>query len=218
MYGTKIKNQTPVYVFDFDGTLVDSMPVAVKIVLSLLDEKGIAYGEDIVQTLTPLGFKGIAKYYEEILGVPMPQEEIFRWFIDKLTVAYAEEICLKPTARETLFALRARGTRLCVLTGSPHAFTDPCLKREGVYDLFERIWSAEEFSLAKSDTRIYEAVAKEMGVAVEDLTVVDDGLLVLRTAKKAGARTVGAYDRCSATEEELSAASDTWVRTLAELL
>ena len=51
------------YLFDFDGTLVDSMPTYVSVMLRILDENNIKYGEDIVKIITPLGFVGTAKYY-----------------------------------------------------------------------------------------------------------------------------------------------------------
>ncbi len=213
-----LKNDEKIFLFDLDGTLVDSMPVAVGIVLSLLDEKGIVYQKDIVKTLTPLGFYGISKYYAESLGVPMTAEEIYRWFIEKLRVAYEKEILLKSTVKETLFALKERGARMCVLTGSPHSFADPCLKRNGVYSLFEKVWTTEDFSLLKSDARIYAEAAKRLGVDEKYFVVVDDGLNVLKTAREAGISTIGAYDSYSASEEELSQSADRWVYALAEIL
>ena len=50
------------YLFDFDGTLVDSMPYYAKAMLQILDENGISYPEDIVKTITPLGYGGTADY------------------------------------------------------------------------------------------------------------------------------------------------------------
>ncbi len=212
-------NVRNVYLFDLDGTLADSMPVAVKIVLSLLDEKGISYSSDIVKTLTPLGFKGIARYYAETLGVPLTPEEIFTWFMQKLERAYAEQIDLKAGAEETVRALKARGERLCVLTGSPHLFLDACLKRANVTDCFERIWSAEDFGLLKSDVRLYERVAKALEVPMSALTLVDDGINVLKTARKAGLKTVGVYDEYSAdAEEEIRSFADRYVHSLTEML
>lgn len=41
------------YLFDFDGTLVDSMPTYVSAVLRILDEHSVSYGSDIVKILTP---------------------------------------------------------------------------------------------------------------------------------------------------------------------
>ena len=63
------------YLFDFDGTLVDSMPTFVGAMLRILDENGIAYEDDIVKTITPLGLMGTAKYYIS-LGVDMPMDQL----------------------------------------------------------------------------------------------------------------------------------------------
>ena len=52
-----------IYLFDFDGTLVDSMPTYGGLMLRILDEHGIPYGEDIMRIITPLGFVGTAKYF-----------------------------------------------------------------------------------------------------------------------------------------------------------
>ena len=42
------------YLFDFDGTLVDSMPAYVSVMLRILDESGVKYEKDIIKTITPL--------------------------------------------------------------------------------------------------------------------------------------------------------------------
>lgn len=180
-----------VYVFDLDGTLVDSMTPAVSIVLSFLDEHGVAYTPDIVKILTPLGFKGIARYYATELGVPMQEEEIYRVFQDKLKVAYANEIRLKTGVEDALKRLKSDGASLNVLTGSPHAFADVCLQNNGVYGLFDNVFSSEDFSMLKSDVRIYAEVEKRLG---SPFVMVDDSATVVKTAKRAGMRTVGVYE------------------------
>ncbi len=208
-----------IFVFDVDGTLADSMEIATKTMLSFLDERGISYPDDLVKTLTPLGYSGVAKYYEKDLKAGVSAEEIFAWITDNLQDAYATKIPLKERAKETLLALKGRGIRLCVLTGSPHRFIDPCLKRAGVYDLFERVWSADDFGLLKGDPAIFSSVAKELGVGVEDLLVIDDGINVVRAVKKAGAYAVGVYDECTADDEaQMRAIADGYVHTLAQLL
>ena len=49
------------YIFDFDGTLVDSMPTWSRVMKRLLDETNTPYGEDIIKIITPLGNLGTAK-------------------------------------------------------------------------------------------------------------------------------------------------------------
>ena len=57
-----MKNIT--YLFDFDGTLVDSMPSFVSVMLRILDENNVNYENDIVKIITPLGYAGTAQTFE----------------------------------------------------------------------------------------------------------------------------------------------------------
>ena len=208
-----------IYIFDLDGTLVDSMKPAVKKVLEVLDEYGIPYPEDLIKIFPPLGYHGLSVYYAEKLGVPLPAEEIYAIFEERLSVAYAHEIPLKEGVKEGLEALVARGASLNVLTASPHKFLDPCLKNLGVAHLFDNIWSSDDFGLLKSDVRIYSAVAQRLSVDVAECTMVDDNLKVLTTAKKAGVKTVGVYDEMSADiEKEIRDVADKYVYKLTEML
>ena len=74
------------YLFDFDGTLVDSMPTYVAAMLRILDEHRIPYGEDIVKIITPLGLLGTAKYFVEMgLDRPLPEiVELMRKYMPRL--------------------------------------------------------------------------------------------------------------------------------------
>ena len=208
-----------IYIFDLDGTLVDSMRPAVNKVLEVLDDYGIPYSDDLVQIFPPLGYHGLSVFYAEKLGVPLPAEEIYAIFEERLSVAYAHEIPLKAGVKECLETLSARGARLNILTASPHKFIDPCLKNHGVTHLFENVWSSEDFGLLKSDTRIFSAVAQRLNVDLADCTMVDDNLKVLTTAKKAGVKTIGVYDEMSAdNESEIRALADMYVYKLTEML
>ena len=215
MYALKCKN----YVFDLDGTLLDSMPPAVKIVLDYLGEHGVSYEPSIVKILTPLGFKGISVYYATELGIPRTPDEIYAAFTERLLKAYADEMPLKAGVERTLKRLKSQGKRLCVLTASPHEFTDICLKNRRIYELFDCVWTAEDFGTLKSDARIYEEVAKRLDADVSECVMVDDSLRVLKTAKGAGMRTIGVYESFSEDEwAEIEKTADFSVRCLDELI
>lgn len=208
-----------VYIFDLDGTLVDSMPVGIGIVLGFLDEKGISYPDDIVTTLTPLGYKGSAKYIADHLTGGYQVEKIYEHFKAETLRAYGETIPLKAHVKETLEGLKAQGYRLNVLTASPQLLTDICMKRLGVYDLFENVWSIDAFGLTKADEEIYLEAARRLGVSPEECIMADDNLNVLKTAKKVGMATVGVYDDSSKdVMGEMRAIADKYVVDFAELL
>lgn len=208
-----------VYIFDLDGTLIDSMPTGVGIVLSFLEKQGIAYPDDMVKKLTPLGYKGTAAYYVDVLGVQTPVEEIYGYFQEQTKVAYGEYIPLKSGAEKTLKALYAKGCRLNVLTASPHALMDICLKRLGVYELFENVWSIDDFGLTKADEEIYTRVANLLNVTPQECIMADDNVNVLKTAKRVGMQTIGVYDESAKDEiAEMQATADKYVMELSELI
>ena len=107
------------YLFDFDGTLVDSMPTFVKAMLKILDDNKISYGDDIVKIITPLGLLGSAKYFIT-LGVNLSVEEMLKLMTDGMAVEYRDSIPAKANVIETLKELKRQGCGLNVLTASPH--------------------------------------------------------------------------------------------------
>ena len=187
-------NEQAVYVFDLDGTLVDSMPYFTKGILSIPDEEGITYGDDLIKILTPLGYVKGAEYYVNVLGIRDSVENIVARITEKLVFEYSNNIVLKPGVGDYLRRLHASGARLFVLTASPHVVTDVCLQRNGVFDLFERVWSVEDFALSKSDTRIFLEVARQIGCAPQDIHYFDDSLIALENATAAGLDTFGVRD------------------------
>ena len=208
-----------IYIFDLDGTLVDSMRYGVELSLGFLEENGIAYPDDIVTTLTPLGFRGVAKYYEEHFGTKMSAEEIFAYFQERLTDVYAHKIPVKDNVEKVLRELKTKGCCLNVLTASPHNLTDVCLKRLGLYDFFDNVWTIEDFSTTKADPAIYDEVAKRLRVNKADCVMVDDNLHVLETAKKSGMKTIGVFDESSKeTEMQMRALADKYVKDFSEFL
>ena len=209
----------PVWLFDLDGTLVDSMPAGVGIVVDFLKEQGMELSVEKLKTLTPLGYKGVAKYYSEELGVPMSPAEIYAAFQRETRKAYGESIPLKMGVKETLYALKQKGFRLCVLTASPNILSELCLKRLQIFDLFEKVWSIDDFALTKADKAIYLEAAKRLGVDISDCVMVDDHLGVLKVAKAAGMATVGIYDEYSKdAQDEIRATADGYVVNFSDIL
>lgn len=206
------------YLFDFDGTLVDSMPTYGSQMLRILEETGTPYPDDIIKIITPLGYICTANYYLE-LGVPLSFDEMIDRMGRYMYEQYANNIQAKDTVRETLLALRERGDRLNVLTASPHLTLDPCLQRLGLFDLFDNVWSCNDFGTTKSDPAIYVEAAKRLGKKVEEVTFLDDNLGACRTAKEAGMKVIGVYDDSSAEyTKEMKSEFDGYIVKFSELI
>ena len=207
------------YLFDFDGTLVDSMPTFGSMMLGALEKYGVTPDPAVLKIITPLGYALTAKYFVEELGVAATPEELMQYFYETATEAYANSIEAKQNVPEVLRALLARGDSLHVLTASPHPMLDPCLKRLGIFDLFENVWSCEDFGTGKSDPEIYRMAAARIGVRVEEVTFLDDNYNADKTAAEAGMHVIGVFDESSAEyEREMRTVCEKYIYNFEELL
>jgi len=206
------------YLFDFDGTLVDSMPTFVSTMLRILDETGIPHPTDVVKTITPLGYAGTANYFLT-LGVPLSQQEMLERMHRYASDAYLYHIPAKPNVIPVLQHLKAQGCSLNVLTASPHSVLDPCLKRLDIFHLFDHVWSCEDFGTHKADPAIYDMAAQRMGVPVECVLFCDDNYNADRTAKAAGMQVCGVYDPSGADFlSDMQALTDYFIDDFSQLL
>ena len=205
------------YLFDFDGVLANSMPVWANMFMDLLKEFDIPIPEDFVKTITPLGNRGAIRYSIS-LGVPLDEETCYQKGFATLMDAYTNKIPLKPHVAETLRRLKATGHSLHVLTASPHVFIDPCLRRCGIYDLFDTVWSIDDFSYSKAQVEIYDQVVARLDTRRENCLFLDDNLVCLTTAKKAGIPSIGVYDDTSREmAEDIKRIADRYVMDFSEL-
>lgn len=205
------------YIFDFDGTLVDSMDTWAGIYTKLLDEHKIDYPDDIVKIITPLGNSGAAKYCIS-LGLNMSVEKIAEHNHNILSQRYGFEIPEKRNVTKTLKRLKNKGYSLNVLTASPHIYLDPCLERIGIFDLFDNVWSIDDFGHSKAETIIYEKAAQRLNTTVDRCVFADDNFIALKTAKEAGMFTLGVYDKSSDDlTEEIKSVSDKYITDFSQI-
>ena len=207
------------YLFDFDGTLVDSMPTFAAVMTRILDENSIEYSSDLIKIITPLGFKDTAKYFREKLGLELSESETLDLMTKYAIHEYTYNVPAKHSVIETLRTMKSRGFSLNVLTASPHDTLVPCLKRLGIYELFDNVWSCNDFGTNKANPEIYKMAARRIGTAVENVVFLDDNYNADKTAKLAGMEVVGVFDESSADyADEIKSVTDAYIRDFSELL
>lgn len=206
------------YLFDFDGTLVDSMDVFVNVLVEILDEEKISYGSEMIKILVPLGLAGIANYFVE-LGVKGTAEEIMERIMVPMREEYKNNIPAKENVIETLKKLKEQGASINILTASPHQTLDPCARRIGLFELCDNVWSCDDFGTTKADSEIYKMAAQRLGVTPAEVVFIDDNISADKTAKQAGMKVIGIYDKYSEQfADEMKEVCDGYIYNIAELL
>ena len=186
--------------------------------LSILDKNGIKYEKDIVKVITPLGYLGTANHFIS-MGVKASVLQLVCEMKAGMVYEYTYNVGEKPNVISTLLALKARGDSLNILTASPHEVLDPCLKRLGIFDIFDNVWSCDDFETTKANPEIYKMAAEKMGVAVGDAIFLDDNFNAVKTAKTAGMRVFGVYDKSSEEyTEEMKSISERYISDFSQLI
>ena len=207
-----------IFVFDLDGTLVDSMSYFAAGLLKILDEAGIPYDDGIVETITPLGYVASAELFRS-MGVEATVEEMVAQMKENLVYEYSNNIKLKPYVGDFLRQLKMQGARLFVLTASPHVVTDICLKNNGVYDLFEQIWSVDDFGMTKSELELFDAVAQKINCKPQDINYFEDNLTAVTNAALSQYKVYGVLDKQQPEDiEQIKELSDIFVYSYKDLL
>ena len=216
--GVHIFMRHTAYIFDFDGTLVDSMPYWSEKMLNILKKNNIEYSSDIIKRIATLGDLGTAKYFQEILGVKLSVNEMIEQMEAYALPKYRDVITLKAGVLDYLHLLKENNCSIHVLTASPHKMLDVCLRRNGIFKLFDNVWSCDDFGTTKTDVNIYVQAVKRIGVNIGEAVFFDDNINAVKTAAKAGLFTVGVYDKSGEEyTEKLKEISDLYINSFVGL-
>ena len=207
------------YLFDMDGTLIDSNGIWKDVDTAFLAKRGLSYTKEFYEGVAHTVFPLAAKFTKEFCRLPESEEAIMAEWMDMAGDLYGTSVPVKPGVRAYLDKLRAAGERLIVVTSAVPVHCRTALTHLGLMPYFERIIFAHDLQLEKKDPQLWRLTAEMMGVAPEDCTLYDDSVEACRGAKAAGMHTVGVADPYFAsTADEMARTCDRYISSFGELL
>jgi phosphoglycolate phosphatase len=177
------------FIFDLDGTLVDTAPDllgAVNVVLRKEGRRAVDIAE--LRHLVGHGARVMLMEAMKLTGEPLPAERLpgmFDDFIVHYSAHIADESRIFPDVAETLALLAADGARLGVLTNKPQALADQLLAKLDLTKWFTAIHGAGRYPYTKPDGRVFHHVVDEMGGTHSDSLMIGDSITDVATARAA---------------------------------
>jgi len=182
----------PAFVFDLDGTLVDSVYQHVLAWREALEREGISLA--VWRIHRRIGMSGglLVNALLRETGRPVTPEQTTR-LRQSHAEAYAKlvgQVRILPGARELLDQLTRCGIRCAIATSSWLESARPALEMLGVAGEVPVI-ARDQVRHAKPDPDLFLAAARRLGVPIETAVVVGDSVWDLLAARRARALGVG---------------------------
>jgi HAD superfamily hydrolase (TIGR01509 family) len=176
-------------IFDCDGVLVDSEPIAIRIDAEIFAEFGMPMSEaEIVERFVGRSPSVTWGAIEEHLGRPLPADFSARTRA-KFDAAYEHNLHAIDGIEEALDQITAR---TCVASSSDPDRLDHKLRLTGLFDRFAgRIFSAAEVQNGKPAPDLFLHAARRMGVEPGACAVVEDSQYGVQAARAAGMAAYG---------------------------
>ena len=176
------------YLFDCDGTIVDSMPLHYVAWKRVLAEWGCEFGEQTFYSWGGMPVTEIIAALNVRDGLAMPIEEVQRRK-EALYFEILPELKAVPEVLEHI-ELSHGHIPFAVVSGSTRESVTASLTTLGILDRFETLVCAGDYERSKPDPQPFLIAAERLGVAPEDCLVFEDTDMGIQAATAAGMASV----------------------------
>ena len=176
-------------IFDCDGTLVDSEPLARTAWERALAPHGYALTDADADACIGLPYPRVHAYFAERVELP-GAEPFWADFSGELFALIDTELVVFDDAVGAARELRERGIPVAIASSSPRERLHRTLSRAGLLDAFDVTVAGDEVANGKPAPDMFLLAAERLGVAPEDCVVIEDSPPGVRAGVAAGMRTI----------------------------
>lgn len=207
------------FLFDLDGTLVDSMWIWESIDVEYLDRFGLELPEDLHSCIEGMSFSETARYFKERFSIPDTLEKMKSDWNRMAWEKYTQEVPLKSGIREFLRYHRARGVKMAVATSNSRELAEAVIAVHGLTDTFDVIVTGCDVAHGKPFPDVYLEAAVRLGVDPSECMVFEDVVAGIQAGRSAGMEVAAVEDAYSLYQErQKKELADLYIADYQELL
>lgn len=206
-------------IFDMDGTLLDSLSVWADSDREFITGLGIGYDPKHSLAMKKMHFDSACEYLVRVFSLPFTAEETGKRILEIVEEHYISGVPLKDGAEEFLAAAYKSGVKMCVATSNKKTLAEASLKAKDIMDYFEFVITSDEVGCGKESPEIFLKAAEMLGAVPVKTAVFEDSIHAVLSAKSAGFKVVGVYDKlCPEEFDEIEKYADISVRSFKEVM
>lgn len=176
-------------IFDCDGVLIDSEPLACRSLSEVLAGIGVTMSADEINTeLVGISLQGVTGYVRDRFDVAL-EADFWKAHLGAILDLFAAELKPIDYVPEMLDQI---SLPKCVASSGRMARLGPALKMTGLYERFRPyIYNAEMVERAKPAPDLFLYAAREMAFPPQDCLVIEDSRAGVSAAVAAGMPVIG---------------------------
>ena len=199
-------------IFDFDGTLFDSMFIWENVGEIYLRSLGKEPKPSLREDVRALSLYQSACYFRKEYDLPLSEEQIMSGINKTIEHFYINEVMPKPYVTEFLEKMKQKGIPMCIATASDRYQIEAALSRCGMSHYFEAIFTCSEVGYGKDEPVIFRKAMEYFGSDRSSSIIFEDALHAIKTAKNDGFTVVSVFDNSEKRQDEIRALSDCYIR------
>ncbi|MBO4386812.1 MAG: HAD family phosphatase [Treponema sp.] len=189
-------------IFDLDGTILDSLYVWHDAGKRFLKTLNICAKENLDRVIFSMSMNQGAQFIKDEYNLPLETKDIIAGVNSIVNERYKNEVPLKSGAKDALEFFYANKMPVVAATSGDREIEEAALKRCGVFNLFQKIFTCSEEGMSKSEPDIFYKCASFMNVLPQKTIVFDDCLNNLKVVKEAGFVAAGFFDKENIEDQE----------------
>ena len=198
-------------IFDFDGTLFDSMYLWETIGTDYLKSVGREPKPGVQDIVKDMSLHQAVCYCQKEYELSLSASEIMDGFNRIIEKFYFDSVQPKDGVIALLEEMRERKMKICIATATDKYLIKAALKRCGMEHYFVDILTCTEIGHGKDEPVIYREAMNRLGTNKENTMIFEDAAYAIRTAKKDGFRVTGIYDSYEKNEIQVQEMADVYL-------
>ena len=171
--------------FDLDNTLLNS-DASWHYVLDnkTFKDFGLKVNQQFKKERSGISNYEAAKLFVKLTGVDKTVDEVYNNWLENMSYCYQNDVTCKKGAKEFLPRLKQKGYRIIVVSATEKFLVEQALKRFGLDEYIERIYTETILQSPKRSVEFYGKVLRKLGTSYKDVFLFEDSIVSLRSAYK----------------------------------
>lgn len=198
-------------IFDFDGTLFDSMYIWDMIGEVYLRSLGKEPKPSMREDIRALSLYQSSCYFKKEYAIDLSVEEIMAGINKTVENFYLHEVQPKVGVVTFLNQMKQQGIATCIATASEYDQIEAALQRCQMEHLFDAIFTCTEVGHGKDEPVIFRKAMEYFDAERNNTLIFEDALHAVKTAKKDGFKVAAVFDKSEKRQAEIQQLCDCYI-------